>query len=104
MVTAGVSSKVPLAKFRSLLVFRAPGVIMHDPTQVFYILNFDILPIKKFQRAFVFQTAAMAFDYWFSWASQLQAGTWPWDLGRLNLAVQPVLANGLNDSYFFNLI
>jgi len=46
----------------------------------------------------------MAFDYWFSWASQLQAGTWPWDLGRLNLAVQPVLATGLNDSYFFNLI
>lgn len=42
----------------------------------------------------------MAFDYWFSWASQLQAGTWPWDLGRLNLAVQPVLATGLNDSFF----
>lgn len=34
-------------EIRSLLVFRAPGVIMHDPTQVFYILNFDILPIKN---------------------------------------------------------
>jgi len=34
-------------EIRSLLVFRAPGVIMHDPTQVFYILSFDILPIKN---------------------------------------------------------
>lgn len=34
-------------EIRSLLVFRAPGVIMHDPTQVFYILSFDILPIRN---------------------------------------------------------
>lgn len=81
MVTAGVSSKVPLAKFAAFWFSGRPAwsCMIQPRSSTFWVLTFYPLEIPT---CICFSNSAMAFDYWFSWASQLQAGTWPWDLGR----------------------